>query len=55
MDSDDQYENTRQFSTLSMGQTTTAPLNNTTDFLVLKIIAQIIVIVLYLYSIGSGK
>lgn len=35
MDSDDQYENTRQYSTLSMGQTVTAPLNNTSDFFVI--------------------
>jgi hypothetical protein len=38
MESDDQYENTRQNSTLSMGQTMTAPLNNTIDFLVIMII-----------------
>jgi hypothetical protein len=35
MDSDDQNENTRQYSNLSMGQTLTAPLNNTADFLVI--------------------
>jgi hypothetical protein len=40
MDSDDRLDSTRQFSTLSMGQTLTTPLNNTVDFLVSIIINQ---------------
>lgn len=38
MDFDDQSETRSQFNTLSMGHTLTAPLNNTLDFLVRKII-----------------
>ena len=47
MDSDDQNENSRQFSTLSMGQTMTAPLNNTIDFLVITIINKTKFIIFY--------
>jgi len=39
MDYDDPNEGTRQFGTLSMNQTLTAPLNNTVDFLVCRVIS----------------
>jgi hypothetical protein len=47
MDFDDQSETTRHSNTLSMGQTLTAPLNNTIDFLVITIIDRIKLIILY--------
>ncbi len=57
MDSDDQSESTRQFNTLSMAQTLTAPLNNTTDFFVIIIYSHkkqnLLLLLFFLQGIGN--
>ena len=54
MDFDDRNDTARQYSTMSMEQTLTAPLNNTIDFLVITIIDRIKFIKL-LFLQGAGN